>query len=288
MEEQAIRQAWVRPALAGAWLAALSAVVFLAPLGWLLREWGDNPYYEHGPFVPLIALGLAAFALPRLRERGLPRETGVAGPALVAAGLALRLAGALGGSEFLGAVGLVALIAGFTAWWLGLAGLRTLAFPIAYLLIALPLPFMDDVGFYFQRLSTLATAGAVRLLGVPATYQGAEVSLPAAQFFVGVQCSGLYSTVSLTMLGLLFLRLLDLDGWLRQALLVAAIPLVAIVSNVFRLSSLLVIAHRQSAEVAMAYYHALGEFAFWLLAMALLFLIGKGLEWTCCRQPRPA
>lgn len=265
-------------AFAALWLAALVGLVFAAPLTWLVREWRDNPYYEHGPIVPLIALGLAGFSVPRLTHR--PRAGQSLGLALVVAGLGLRMVGAAAGSDLLGVAALVVVLAGFAAWWLGWAGLRALRFPIGYLLLAIPLPVMDDLGFYFQRLSTAATTLVVQRLGVPATYQGAEVSLPAASFFVGVQCSGLYSTVSLTVLGLLFLRMLDLPSWWRRALLVAAIPLVALTANVFRLSSLLAIAHWQSGEAAMAFYHNLGDVVFWLLAMGLFFAIGKGLEWT--------
>jgi exosortase len=269
----------VMPALAGVWLAVLMGLVFAGPIAWLVRQWQDNPYYEHGPFVPLVSLVLAAVALPRLVELARGRPGGV-GPVLVIAGLILRILGASAGSDFLGAVALVFVLAGFAGWWLGRPGMQTLAFPIGYLFLAIPLPFMDDLGFYFQRLSSATTTVIVRLVRVPAIYQGAEVSLPDASFIVGIPCSGLYSTVTLTALGLLYLRLLDLRSWRRKLLLIALIPPVAVATNVFRLSSLLGLAHWQSADVAMRYYHDLGDVVFWFVAMALLFAIGKGLERT--------
>jgi exosortase len=145
------------------------------------------------------------------------------------------------------------------------------------------MPFIDDLGFYFQRLSTATTTLLVRLIGVPATYQGAEVSLPSASFIVGVQCSGLYSTVTLTALGLLFVHMLDLRSWRRRLFLIAAIPPVAVAANVFRLGSLLSLAQWKDADFAMRYYHNLGSVVFWFLAMGLIFALGKGLEWTQTR-----
>jgi exosortase len=271
----------VGPALMAAWLAGLVGLVFAAPILWLVREWGDNPYYEHGPLVPLISLGLAGVALHQLGPR--TGRASRAGLAMLVVGLALRLVGAVVGSEFLGALALVLVLAGFGGWWLGRTGLRSLAFPVAYLLFAVPLPLIDDLGFYFQRLSTATTSALVKLGGIPASYQGAEISLPSASFIVGIQCSGLYSSVTLTALGLLFLRLLDLRSWRRRTLMVALIVPIALASNIVRLSWLLAIAHADGADVAMQSYHDLGGFVFWGLAMGLLFMTGKGLEWTQSR-----
>ncbi len=266
-----------RVIIAALWLTLLLALIFWQPLTWLVREWGDNPYYEHGPFIPLISLILIALALPRLlASQSKPNRIGVL---LLVVGLVLRIGGAFITSEFISTLALVFVVLGLAGWWLGRAGMRAFAFPVAYLLFAIPMPFMDDMGFYFQRFSTALTTVAVRLVGVPATYQGAEVSLPSASFIVGVQCSGLYSTVTLTALGLLFVQLLDLRTWRRKLLLVAAIPLITVASNVFRLSSILGVAYWQNADVAISYWHNLAEGVFWLLAMVLLFALGKGLEW---------
>ncbi|MSP11509.1 MAG: exosortase/archaeosortase family protein [Chloroflexi bacterium] len=287
----------VRTWLEGGWVVLLIALVFAGPITWLVREWGDNPYYGHGPLVPLVSLVLVALVWPHLgsllrrnsqrsslpvRPAGLP-VTLPWGFILVATGLGLRLLGTATESDFLGALALLLVLAGIGRWWLGREGMRLVAFPLAYLAFAIPLPFMDDIGFYFQRLSTAATTVLLKLGGVPASYQGAEVSLPSASFVVGVQCSGLYSTVTLTALGLLYVYMLNLRSWPRRLLLIAVIPLVTVTANVFRLGSLLTIAYWQNADVAMRYYHALGDVVFWFLAMALLFVIGKGLEWT---QPR--
>lgn len=275
-------------ALAVLWIAAVTGAIFAGPIRWLIGEWSDNPYFQHGPLVPIVSFVLAAAAWPHLRIAAAP--TGRGGPALVIAGLLLRVLGAAGGSEFLGAVGLIPVLAGLVLWWLGPDGLRRLAFPIGYLFVALPLPFMDDIGFYFQRISTISTTVLVRLLGVPATYQGAEVSLPpanfgAASFFVGVQCSGLYSSMALVALGLIFLRLLDLNTWLPRIALIAAVFPIALLTNDIRLGTLLWIAYRYSSDVAMSYYHNLGGAFFWALALSLFFAVGKGLEWL---RPRVA
>jgi len=292
------RRAW----LALIWTTLLVSGVFAGPMIWLVREWLDNPYYEHGILVPLVSLFFVWAALgslrssgamtgestPRFGLTGIPAAEALAGPLLIAGGLILRLIGVAGGSEFLSAVALLPVLAGLVLWWFGRAALRRLAFPIGYLAVAIPLPIMDDIGFYFQRLSTISTTYLVRLLGIPASYQGAEVSLPPAQFgastfFVGIQCSGLYSTMTLLALALILVRLLDLGSGIRPLLLIVSVVPIAVITNDVRLGSLLAIAYWQSADVAMAYYHNLGDIVFWLLALVLFFVVGKVLEWTNSR-----
>ncbi|MBI3941774.1 MAG: exosortase/archaeosortase family protein [Chloroflexi bacterium] len=268
----------MRPVFVITWFTILVILVFAGPILWLVKEWQDNQYYEHGPFVPLVSIALVILTLPRLVPP--VGQTTRAGPILFIVGLSLRFVSLVTGSEFLGALALVILLAGLAGWWLGRKGLQSTAFPISYLLLAVPLPFMDDLGFYFQRLSTVSTTVLIKLAGVPATYQGAEISLPDASFIVGIQCSGLYSTVSLTALGLLFVRLLDLHSWRRRLLLIAAIPIITVVANIFRLGSILGLAYWQNSDIAIHYYHNFAGIVFWLLAMGMLFAVGKGLEWT--------
>jgi exosortase len=142
---------------------------------------------------------------------------------------------------------------------------------------------MDDLGFYFQRLSSAGTAALLHVVGVPATYQGAELSLPNASFVVGTPCSGLYSTVALTGLGILYARMLGLPSRRQGAALVALLIPLAIVTNVVRLGSLLSVAHLWGAGIAMAYYHNALDIVFWALAMALLLATGKGVRWIGSR-----
>ena len=202
---------------------------------------------------------------------------------MTAAGLALRAVAAFLGSDFLGSVAIVPTLFGAVGYLAGTRTARALTFPITFLLFAIPLPFMDDLGFYFQRLSSAGAAALLHVVGVPATYQGAELSLPNASFVVGTPCSGLYSTVALTGLGILYARMLGLPSRRQGAALVGLLVPLAIVTNVVRLGSLLSVAHLWGAEIAMAYYHNALDIVFWALAMALLLATGKGVRWIGSR-----
>jgi len=256
----------------------LLAALYAQPVYWLIREWRTNAYYEHGPLVPVAAAAVAVLALAgvRLRPDG---ERGWLPLGLLALGIGLRVLGAAGGSDFLGALGLLPALAGLLGYVLGGAALRAIAFPLAYLIFMVPMPFMDDLGFYFQRVSAWATGDILQRAGLPVEFWGAELSIPGQNFVVGIPCSGLYSIMTLTALGLLYAWLLRLPSRWRVAVLLIAIPLVATVSNVFRLSSILVIAFYYGTELAINYYHDFAGAIFWALSLALMFLIGRTLEW---------
>src|SRR5262249_35419994 len=181
-------------------------------------------YYEHGRLIPVAAAAVGLYAVSGARFRPTGETAGRwtrLSLGLLGIGIALRVVGAVGGSDFLGALGILPALAGVIGYVLGGSALRALAFPIAYLIFMVPMPFMDDLGFYFQRVSSAGAAFLMKGVGVPVTYQGAEVSLPDANFIVGIPCSGLYSLMTLTALGLLYARILELPSrWHTTALLV--------------------------------------------------------------------
>ena len=282
---------WRRPDLERGQVAlligafALLIALFYAPLHWLAREWRTNAYYEHGPLVPLAAIAVMLIALAgrRLRPDGRLEWLSVS---LIAFGVGLRVLGAVGGSDFIGALALIPTLAGVLGYVLGGAALRVIWFPVGYLIFMVPMPFIDDLGFYFQRVSAWATADILQKTGFPVEFWGAELTLPGQNFVVGIPCSGLYSIMTLTALGLLYAWLLQFPEKWRVVALIIAVPTIAMISNIFRLTSILVVAYHYGTEMAINYYHDFAGIVFWAISLAMMFLIGRTLEWR--RTPAAA
>ena len=122
----------------------------------------------------------------------------------------------------------------------------------------------------------------VNLLGIPAANQGSQIQLQNSSFVVGAACSGLNSLVALATLVVVFVYLVEGSYRSKSVLLVLAIP-IALLANIFRVSSLLVIAHFFGAEAGMTYFHDYSSPVLFLLAFVLLILVSR---WLGCSEIR--
>jgi exosortase len=103
---------------------------------------------------------------------------------------------------------------------------------------------------------------------------GSQIQLPNSSFTVGAACSGLNSVVALATLVVIFIYILEGSHLAKGILLIMAIP-IAIVANIIRVSSILVIAHLFGAEAGMRYFHDYSSPVLFLLAFALLILASR-------------
>jgi len=277
---------WPRlgPILIGVLLLAL----FYPTLRWLVSEWLGNDYYSHGFLVPLIS-GLLAWRLWVTRPVSLSSSalTGgdrerMIGLILTSLGLVVYLYALLQRAYFVTSLALVAIITGLAWYLLGTAALRRLSFPIGFLLFMVPLPFVEPLSVPMAQFTGVIAGSTVRLLGVPVTVNGAQVALPNANLVVGAQCSGLRSIVSLLTLVALVVFLAQGPWWGKLLLALSSIP-IAILGNVLRVASLLVVANVWGADTGFEYYHNYSSIVFFLSALLLLLLFSRGVG---CREIR--
>jgi len=122
----------------------------------------------------------------------------------------------------------------------------------------------------------LAEAGLtlLREAGLDVTVQGAAVTLPDANLVVGAQCSGVRSIITLFALAAVFAYIVQ-GNWLRKALLFLSVIPIAVLGNIFRVSSLLWVADHWGAEAGFTYYHDYSGFVFFALSFALLILFAQ-------------
>ena len=104
---------------------------------------------------------------------------------------------------------------------------------------------------------------------MPIIVNGAQISLPNAELVVGAQCSGLRSIVTLLTLVALVIFLVE-GAWWKKVLLALSSILIAVVGNVVRVASLLVVANIWGADAGFKYYHDYSGIVFFLSALALL------------------
>jgi exosortase len=111
-------------------------------------------------------------------------------------------------------------------------------------------------------------------IGITASNNGAEVYLEKSAFFIGAPCSGLRSLISLITLAALYAYILEGTNRMKVVLLLASIP-IALISNMFRITAILLIANSYGTEAAMNFFHNFSGITFFAIAIILLLLVGR-------------
>jgi exosortase len=252
----------------------------------LVRQWNSDDNYSHG----FIVLPLAAwFAWERrARLRALTPRPSWAGLALVAGSLAVLLLGVLGAELFLSRVSLLGVIAGTVLFMWGWPHLRALAFPIAFLLLMIPLPaiLFNQIAFPLQLFASQVGAGAMETVGVPVLREGNVLILPRTTLEVAEACSGIRSLVSLITLAIVLGQFALSRQWTRVALALAAVP-VAIATNALRVAGTGIATHFWSPEAADGFFHAFSGWIVFAVAFAALLGIQRILAWMEDRRRGP-
>lgn len=241
------------------------AIVALLLAGWvpgllaLSEVWSHVEYASHGYLVPFVALWAAT--AHRATLAALPARP-VPGGLLALGGMAIAYVGALGfgDASLLGLLFVTTVVVAVLALR-GLAWVRTLQFPLAYLLFMVPLP-NAWVTPLIVELQVLVSTLAVRLLqasGVAIFREGNVLTLPGDQtIFVAEACSGITSLVTLIPIGVFIAYFTESVLWRRVALVAAVVP-IALAGNLLRVILTVVLAIE--VDVAFATEGPLHEWA---------------------------
>ncbi len=258
---------------------ALLVALFAPTMQWLALSWLGNPYYSHGALVVLVSAWLVwrrrgALAAARSENIGL---------ALIALGIGAHLLALPLQMAVVSAAALIATLVGVVWAFAGRDVVRAWAFPLAFLLLAVPLPGMERISPSLESFTAAYAAQGARWLGVGATSAGGQVSVGSQGFTVGAPCSGLRSLVALLTLAVLLAYSLRAPLWVKLTLIASALP-IALLANLMRVSSIFWVADAFGGEAALSFFHTLSSPLLFLLALGLLLVLGRVLG---ARQVRP-
>ncbi len=261
-----------RAGMPGRWVWFLYAGWFVLGypvLRWLWIQWRTNDFYSHG----LLVFPLAVYLFWRLRPRTAPRGDD-RGLVVLLVGTGMYVLALSRHAEYLAAM--VWILLGFVVLWSvwGWEAARTRWFPFLFALLAVPLPFVEKASLPLSQWAGSVAGHVVRWFGIPVTINGNQVSLPEANLVVGAQCSGLRSMVALFTLSVLFAFLVRGPWWGRLILVLSALP-IALVGNLARVASLLIVAYHWGADVGFRFYHDYSGYVFFLVAFLTLIGIAR-------------
>jgi exosortase len=211
-----------------------------------------------------------------------------AGLILIAGSLLVLLAGLLGAELFLTRVSLVGLIGGIVLFVWGREHFRILFFPIAFLVLMVPLPsiIFNQIAFPLQLVASRAGETVIAAAGIPVLREGNVLHLPGRSLEVAEACSGIRSLVSLIMLGIVLGHFTDSGRWSRLVLALAAVP-IAIIANATRVAGTGLLSHWVGPAAADGFFHSFSGWIVFLVALAGLILVQRLLASARAWSPRP-
>jgi EpsI family protein len=250
--------------------------------------WGSqwfNPASEtqHGVMI----LGIAAWLLWRnlrgdLEARPPGRvcgREGVAAPcAAMLGGLAMHLLGYAVQQTRISIVALLVFTWGALALGGGRRWGRAAAFPLAFLVFAIPVDVLDTAGFYLRMGVVDAATGIAHALGLEVVRNGTQLFSPHGgyQYDVAAACSGVRSLVALAALSVLVGYLSLRTWWARLVVLVMCGPY-TFAANVVRMTAI-IIAAEWSGQRAGAIVHEWFGFLVFAIVLALQVVSVKLLQ----------
>lgn len=238
----------------------------------LVHDWATDDNYSHGFFVLPLAL---YFAWQRRAEiaRASARPT-MLGLFVIAGALATLMAGVLGAELFLTRISLLGVVAGTVLFVFGWTHLKLLAFPLAFLLLMIPLPaiIFNKIAFPLQLVASAFGEQALQVLRVPVLREGNVIILAHISLEVVEACSGIRSLLSLLTLGIVYGHFTDPRPGVRVLLAVATVP-IAILTNAIRVAGTGFAAQQFGPGVADGFLHTFSGWLMFLAAFAILAVV---------------
>lgn len=167
-------------------------------------------------------------------------------------------------------------------------GVRVLAknwFPFLYLGLLLPVPgwALDEFTAPLKLLVSTLASGIILPFGIPLVQQGVTMTVGPYQLLVEDACSGLNSLVGLIAVTTFYIYLLRNAGWRYSLFLVCLIIPVAILANVLRIVTLILLTYFFGDAVGQGFLHVTAGLFLFALSLILMF----GIDSVASRLLRP-
>ena len=261
-----------------AFLTGLLVLLYFPILKLLVHQWGTDPDYGHGFFVPLFS----GYVLWRERERWTTTAIKPSnfGFVVMLGAVGLLLLGSLGAELFTSRFSLLILLVGMILFLAGWKMLRAVSFPLSYLMWMIPLPVIiyNQITFPLQLIASRLATAWLELARVPVLRDGNILIMSNYSLEVVEACSGIRSLMTLMALAVAYGYLVSPQRWVRYILAAIMVP-IAIITNAIRIMGAGILARHFGPQAAEGFLHEFSGWTIFMLALALMF----GSHWILRR-----
>ncbi len=261
-----------------AFLTGLLVLLYFPILKLLVYQWGTDPDYGHGFFVPLFS----GYVLWRERERWTTTAIKPSnfGFVVMLGAVGLLLLGSLGAELFTSRFSLLILLVGMILFLAGWKMLRAVSFPLSYLMWMIPLPVIiyNQITFPLQLIASRLATAWLELARVPVLRDGNILIMSNYSLEVVEACSGIRSLMTLMALAVAYGYLVSPQRWVRYILAAIMVP-IAIITNAIRIMGAGILARHFGPQAAEGFLHEFSGWTIFMVALALMF----GSHWILRR-----
>ena len=265
------------------WLPVIAGliVLYLPSLVDLFHGIWSTDQQAHGPIVLAIACWLIYRKWPEMwrQSEGKSATPGAGWPIFIF-GLILYVVGRSQdillfeiGSVIWLLTAILLLIRGGTA-------LKTLWFPLFFMLFMIPLPstFVDAVTMPMKMAVSYVAGTILFWFNYPIARTGVILQIGQYKLLVADACAGLHTLFTLEALGLLYLNLVRHDSLFRNVTLAILIVPISFTANVIRVMVLTLITYHFGDEAGQGFLHGFAGMVLFLSALLLIIGVDSLLQ----------
>jgi exosortase len=195
---------------------------------------------------------------------------------VVGGSLCLLVAGIAAAELFLARVSFIGVLAGGILFSFGARRLQSVAFPLAFLLLMIPLPeiVFNQVALPLQLFASQTGEVLLRSAGVPVVREGNVLELVSMKLEVAEACSGIRSIVTLLTFAVVLGEIGGGSRFRRLLLMAATLP-IAVCANAARVTATGLAADTLGAAAAQGLLHATAGLVVFAVAVAALLLVER-------------
>ena len=226
----------------------------------------------HGPLIMLACAWLAWRQLGALRAAPVSPAP-VAGWVLLLLALALMVVTRSQDLMVIEAATQIPVLFALLLISVGWAGAKTMAFPIGFLIFAVPPPgwAVDVVTVPLKGFVSDVVASALYNLDYPVAQNGVVIMVGPYELMVKDACSGMNSIFALSAIGVFYIHEFVVKAPVRAALLALAIIPITILANILRVAALVLISYYLGADAVEGALHDFTGIFLFVIAIALFF-----------------
>lgn len=261
------------------WLALglIFALLYGPLMPGLVSDWYGNETFSYGFLIPLITGYLVWERRARLKSISPQPVLWAAGPLFIA--LALGVLGQAIGDVFSVRVSMILTLASIIYLLLGREYFSALLFPIFYLALMIPVPYVliKDLTYHLRYLDAAHAGTILAFLGIPVFVDAYFIHIPNMTLEVADVCSGVSSVFALFALGNIYAHFLPIRTSMKVLLVACTLPF-AMIANLIRIVIISVLAYNFGSIVFQSTFHWLTGTTVFTIALVLLISTGELLR----------